>query len=645
MPEGGPANAQLSLRSAEPHSGLVHNEPSGMSVLLSLATPELAADPLIEVGLAPARPPLVRPEPTPELMAFEGRAGRQPKPIQRLRPAATLLPLILTVQACLSLPLVWSNTAFTDEALYLRSGHLEIEHWLFSTPIPAFPTYFSGAPVIYPPLAALADSIGGLAGARILSLLFMLAASSLLWATAKRLFGWRTAFFATALFAVLGPALRLGAFATYDAMALCLIACAAWCAVRASEHARASGWLAGAAVSLALANAAKYATGLFDPVVVGMMILPAVTANSWRQALGRGLTLAGYTAGILAFLLTLGGGEYITGVAQTTLARAGSTSPASMVFSMTWQLTGIVVAGSAAGTVMMLLDRKPLPLRLLVVLLVGAALLVPIEQARIHTLTSLDKHVTFGAWFAAIAAGYAVDAVISRSRFKVLEWTTTAVALVLLVPAAQLGAAQARAIFGTWPNSTALVATLRQILPGTSGPILDDNTRAVAGYYLPQAGDEWYRWSNDTSLRLPDGKSLSAPVSETLDPSFYADRVRAGYFSVVILGFSAAATFDHQVLPALAANRHYHLLTSVPYGGHESEVWKYEPQRRFQSELLNPHVSKDESPLGSLLTPPARLKPILGTITDIVTLTGLAVLLFTIVVRLAWRRGKASHEA
>ena len=52
-------------------------------------------------------------------------------------------------------------------------------------PVPPFPAYFSGAPVIYPPLAALADSVGGLAGARLLSLVFMLGATALLWATAS----------------------------------------------------------------------------------------------------------------------------------------------------------------------------------------------------------------------------------------------------------------------------------------------------------------------------------------------------------------------------------------------------------------------------------------------------------------------------
>ena len=81
-----------------------------------------------------------------------------------------LLMIILTIQAVLSLRLVWSNTAYIDEATYLWAGHLEIAHWLHGAPVPLFQTWFSGAPVVYPPIAAVADSLGGLIGARILSL-------------------------------------------------------------------------------------------------------------------------------------------------------------------------------------------------------------------------------------------------------------------------------------------------------------------------------------------------------------------------------------------------------------------------------------------------------------------------------------------
>src|SRR5579872_6107896 len=100
-------------------------------------------------------------------------AASRPGPTARLRvPGNWPLLVVLVVQAALSLRLVGADTAFQDEALYLWAGHLEWARLLHGTPIPPFPSYFSGAPVIYPPLAALADSAGGLAAARILSLVF-----------------------------------------------------------------------------------------------------------------------------------------------------------------------------------------------------------------------------------------------------------------------------------------------------------------------------------------------------------------------------------------------------------------------------------------------------------------------------------------
>ena len=53
-------------------------------------------------------------------------------------PAAALpwpLFAVLTVQAALALRLVWSNTAYIDEALYLYAGGQELNHWLHGTPV------------------------------------------------------------------------------------------------------------------------------------------------------------------------------------------------------------------------------------------------------------------------------------------------------------------------------------------------------------------------------------------------------------------------------------------------------------------------------------------------------------------------------
>src|ERR1022692_2328246 len=182
------------------------------------------------------------------------------------------LAAVLAVQAVLSLRLVRADTAVQDEGVYLWAGHLQWAHWLHGAAVPPFAYYFSGAPVIYPPIGALADAIGGLAGARILSLAFMLGATALLWGTAGRLFGRRAAFFAAALFAVLGPTLHLGAFATYDAMSVFLVALAAWCVVRAGERGDATGWMVAAGAALALANAAVYSSVLFDLIVLALAL-------------------------------------------------------------------------------------------------------------------------------------------------------------------------------------------------------------------------------------------------------------------------------------------------------------------------------------------------------------------------------------
>ena len=86
----------------------------------------------------------------------------------------------MVMQAALTLRM--HNTAFEDEALYLYVGHLEIAHWLHGTALQGdYPSYFSGAPVLYPVLGALFDSIGGLTAARALSLAEMLAATGLLY--------------------------------------------------------------------------------------------------------------------------------------------------------------------------------------------------------------------------------------------------------------------------------------------------------------------------------------------------------------------------------------------------------------------------------------------------------------------------------
>jgi len=77
-----------------------------------------------------------------EIGSDDKRGTRRPFPV------SVPLLTVLALQTVLSLRLMWSKTAFNDEALYLWAGHLELAHILHGTPVPAFQTYFSGAPAV-----------------------------------------------------------------------------------------------------------------------------------------------------------------------------------------------------------------------------------------------------------------------------------------------------------------------------------------------------------------------------------------------------------------------------------------------------------------------------------------------------------------
>jgi Dolichyl-phosphate-mannose-protein mannosyltransferase len=493
------------------------------------------------------------------------------------------LLIVLAVQAVLSVRLVRADTAFQDEATYLWAGHLQWAHWLHGTPIPPFPTYFSGAPVIYPPLGALADSLGGLAVARLLSLVFMLGATALLWGSARRLYGRRAAFFAAALFAVSGPVLHLGSFATYDALAVLLVALAAWCVIRAGVRGEGTGWMIAAGAALAVANAAAYASALFDVVVLALALLIAWPAGP-RLAARRCATLlivvvVALTVGVLA-----GGKDYLTGIEQTTLARVGAADPASAVVMAAWTWTGLIVLLAVAGVIISWFGRPGGPPTLLLVVLTAAGLLGPLEQARLHTLASLNKHVGLGAWFAAIAASYAVDRFIAAAPAGRPQALTTAALIVALVFPLSVGASQSRQFSTDWPNADSFIAIFGPLANHGNGHLLVE-TASIGRYYLP-AGRQWQRWSSTRNIVMPSGASTGGPtatagVTGPGNRGVFAAFITRGYFSYVALNYTDTTALDHQITADLRHSGHYRIVAVIPYGTESSPhgtyiVWRYE---------------------------------------------------------------------
>jgi hypothetical protein len=443
--------------------------------------------------------------------------------------------------------MVRARTAFGDEALYLSAGHLEWSHWLHGTQIPVYQTWFSGAPVIYPPIGAIADSLGGLAAARLLSLVFMLGVTSFVWSTAIRLLeDRRAAFFAAALFAVLAPTLHLGSFATYDAPALLLLAAATWCAVGARGSQHAMRRIIAAGVLLALANATKYATALYDPTVLCVIFLSSWPDTGWKAALRRAALLAGVAAAVLGVLLALGGPGYLTGIRVTTTGRVQGTDTAAVVFADSWSWTAVVVVPAVVAVVSCAVRRR-WPQALLLAVLALSALLAPADQARLHTATSLNKHVDFGAWFAAIAAGYLLS---SLTRWRL----ALAGALAALIPVTALGTAQAQAMID-WPDATGLVKVVRP-MTAHGGHFLVE-TADVLQYYLPNT--TWQQWSNTQGGTL----------------EYYQQAIARHYFSVVVLSFNQTPAADDAIALALAKAGGYLLAAKVHSGTTVFYVWEY----------------------------------------------------------------------
>ncbi len=482
--------------------------------------------------------------------AVHDHGDQTPAPRRTVKPGLGIPPwpliAVLAVQVLLSLRLIWSNTAFQDEALYLRAGHLEWARWLHHTPIPDFSSYFSGAPVFYPPLGALADSIGGLAAARILSLCFMLGVTSLLWATASRLYGQRAALLAAALFATLAGTQFLGAFATFDALALFLLALAVWLGVRSAngELWTRTALLVTSGVALAAADVAKYAAALFTPVVLAVVALAVWrlrAGGAWLTAL---LTLLGTWLMLIVAAIVAAGGGYWRGVTTSTLGRPQSDIPVRTVLHSSYIWTGLILVLAFLGAVLAV--RGETRGRLLPVVLAAAALLVPAEQARLHTAVSLQKHVVFGAWFAAIAAGYAM-----ARMSRVDPGRGWAPVMALPIAAATLfgSMGQAASLFKVWPNAGGVVSLLRSAIRSHPGNYLAEDYD-VEAYYLG-AEAPWPRWSSTYYFRYQN-----APAGE----SSYASAIDRHYFSLVILDFGDTEAVDTKITADMRAAGGYYVL-------------------------------------------------------------------------------------
>jgi hypothetical protein len=533
------------------------------------AAPKLESDPLAQASvssLLESADEAGQAETTKVLEAIPGMPAAEEGPTRPSRRrtwiSRAVLLCVLTLQALLSVRM--HNTAFEDEALYIYVGHLEISHWLHGTALQGnYASYFSGAPVLYPPLAAVADSIGGLTGARAVSLAEMLGTTALLYSLSRRLFNERVGLCAAVIFAVTEPTLFLGNLATYDASALFLLALATWIVVRTATFRWPVYVLAALPASLAVAT--KYASLLFVPSIVVIAGLAAWPSKR-RKALIPPVTLAATIAAALAAALYLSGPNYHHGIEFTTLERFEGTSTTTTLLWDSLQWAGLPFALAVIGAIGYALRPNteageqiaPGGSRLrracLGIVMAGSALLAPAEQIRIHTFVSLQKHIGFGLFLAAPIAGVGLARLIGdhfrRAQVGIAVWGATMA----------LGMTQANNLFNAWPNSAIFVDDLAHYLqPGAHYLVEVDE---VPIYYLRRDADaQPDQFTSTYYIGYVDqqGQFLTGNAG-------YVAAIRAGYFQVVAYNFQTTPGVDHVLASTLATDPAYRLADAIPNG-------------------------------------------------------------------------------
>ncbi len=508
----------------------------------------------------------------------------------------TVFPLvaILAVQVALTARLLGAvGSDHGDEAIYIYSGHQLIYQMLHGGGSPYYETWYSGAPVIYPVIAALVDHLGGLILVREMSLLFMCITSILLYLTTRKLYGYWPALASVGLFAGLGVTQNLGALATFDAMSLMLLAFAAYAAVRANDSAR---WLLIIPVALLAANATKYVSVLFDPFVIGLAAL-RLRPHGWRRAVSRAAALSGTALLVIVTSTLVAGGAYINGITLTTLSRKAGTqmifnahyASTHEVISLSWSWIGAVVVLGCLGLLVCMLRPAECRFQLpILALLVIAGLVITLGNIRLQTAQSMEKHDDFGIWFTCIAGGYALARTAELATRWQVRLTVVLVCAVAVICSGLYNSQSAK--LDTYFSATSLQAYEKSDFSFLA-PYLERGSReyllgSVNSYeilYDNHSSIAWYQFFDDTYIKYPipgrGGNSHgqtqglicgdqgqpapSAPGCAYLEGAAgYRAAIRAHWFALITLVDDHAIGTDAVILAAVRATPGYVLLTN-----------------------------------------------------------------------------------
>ncbi|NUL43979.1 hypothetical protein F7P69_02020 [Cellulosimicrobium funkei] len=389
-------------------------------------------------------------------------------PRSRFWPQPKWIILGLVVAYVVILAIRLRNTAFIDEALYINAGHAYLAHWFDGQPLGDAGAFFSGLPTLYPVLAALLDSLGGLYLVRVFSLVCILGAAFLMFGTARHLWGQRAGLLTAATFLLSGPVVYMGWLGTFDAPVVALLALGFWLGL--TRPGITSAVLMGAVLAVAVLT--KYTTGIFVPVVLAAVLVFGI----------RGLmrtTLA--TVAILAALGTswaIWGAEIGSDLAFTTTERE-ALSPAGvghLMVLLTDHLGFLILL--AALAVVLMFREAGWRLPVLGLGLVAASLMLPIGQMILGEAVSFEKHLAYSVLMLALPIGWCLAHV---SRYPLM---VTPVVLTVMIMAL-FPLVRADSMY-RWPNVASVVEAIdSDPQPGlyisSATDSIDYHTREIPG--------------------------------------------------------------------------------------------------------------------------------------------------------------------
>ncbi len=464
-----------------------------------------------------------------------------------------------------------TNDAFVDEATYIVSGQLLRDAAQTGAETPPIATYLSGAPHLYPRLAAALYARGGLEGARVFSLACILVAVIAVYAAAGVLFSSRVAgIAAAALFSVQAPVLFLARFATYDALALALVAVALAAVIDRGERTR---WLTAvlAGVCIATAVLVKYASLLYAPCIVIVASLVMPPGSRWKRG---AVTLA--AALITGVALALAGEprELWSGFVTTTLSR--SVTSGGRVRDII--LFALSLGGATAVLALPALALAAARVRWIAVTIFAFALLAPLNHARLHEFVSLHKHMAFALVLWATLAGGAVAALCAwlvrrwHARQVVISVAVAAAAVAIFVRAIVVpGAEAAYRLFRYWPDSTRVAYLALAPVTGPPAHFLSEEPDLGTLYLGRRAPVS--QWVHPYYFDY-DGQRAQTPTD--VDP--YRRAIRDGYFTAVLLRFGPQREWATAVEEELLrAQPRYRLAARFPFeladGAGAYQIW------------------------------------------------------------------------